>query len=120
MSTSNKNQKYATAESGMGWMGRVDVEVARAKKSTVSPTSRYYKGNRNYDAATSNCGFRIAKLYDEEKIGSIESWNKGYEFFCKRKKNTKGNKVKRLHLLEYRYDNVKFGAGELDKSEEED
>ena len=94
-------------EDKIPWTSLVAAEVARIKKSDISPDSLYYK-NTFVDYATSNCGFRQPIISDEERIGSHEEWLEGYRYFCRQKVNTKGKKVDRRQLKDYNYNNSKF------------
>ena len=89
-------------EDKVPWTSLVAAEVARIKKSTISPDSLYHK-NVFVDYATSNCGFRQSVISDEDRIGTQEEWLTAYRHFCRQKVNTKGKKVNRKHLQEINY-----------------
>lgn len=94
-------------EDKIPWTSLVAAEVARIKKSTISPDSLYHK-NVFVDYATSNCGFRQPVISDEDRIGTHEEWLAGYRHFCRQEVNTKGKKVDRSLLRDYSYNNTSF------------
>ena len=102
-------KKSYKKENKVSWMGLVDTELANIKKGQVSITSRYWKPKKVHDYATSKYGFQFSPYDMEHCIGSVEEWLKAFRNFCKRKVNTKGQKVNRTHLLKYGYNSEKFG-----------
>ena len=115
MSKSNKGKKYNSSgrqhEHSSSWMNGVAYELARMKKATLSPTSRYFKKRTNYDHTSEKCGIAYSILHEMEKIGSQDEWLRGYKYFCKQKVNTKGQKVNRTHLSEFNYNKSKYIEG---------
>lgn len=86
--------------SSSSWMGSAYLEVLRAKRTTISALSRYYKGASSYDMAVEKCGFRYNSHDEWGIIGSTEEWSQAYNFFRNQEYNTKGKKVNRKHMPE--------------------
>ena len=79
MSKSNKGKKYAPSSKNVNWQELVPLELARASKSQISVTSRYFKSRKNYDYATSKCGFSDDFSNIDEQIGSQERWDRAFK-----------------------------------------
>ena len=108
---SNRGKKFGDmVDRSASWMGCADLEIERAKKASLSVTSRYYKKRTWTDHATTRYGFTFSPLAEVERLGSHEEWLRAYKYFCKQKVNTKGQKVDRSHLLKYQYNAEKFGS----------
>lgn len=84
--------------SSSSWMGAAYLEVLRAKKTTISALSRYYKRPSSYDMAVEKCGFRYNSHDEWGVIGPTEEWTAAYDFFRNQEYNTKGKKVNRKHM----------------------
>lgn len=89
------------------WTSLVGVEVSRIKKSRLNMASKYWKQEKVHDYATSKCGFKHTPYDQESQIGNAEEWSAAFKKFCKKRVNTKGQKVDRRALLGYSYNNYK-------------
>ena len=109
---SNRGKKFGDmVDRSSSWMGCVDLEVQRAKKATLSVSSKYYKKPTKWtDHAVGKHGVAYNSHSEIERLGSNELWLEGYRYFCRQKVNTKGQKVDRSHLMQYQYNAEKFGA----------
>ena len=90
-------------ENKISWMGLVDTELANINKAQLNATSRYWKPKTAHDYATSKCGFEFTPYDMEHFTGTVEQWSQAFKYFCKRKVNTKGQKVNRSTLLKWNY-----------------
>ena len=80
---------------------RADQEIAKLKRGSLSTKSRYWKPIRKQDHETSKVGVRLQTFSEGNLRGVYDEWNRGYEYFCNQKVNTKGQKVNREQLKRY-------------------
>jgi len=97
--------------SSSSFLGVSYLEVLRAKKTTISALSRYYKGSSSYDMAVEKCGFRYNSHDEWGIIGSTEEWTAAYDFFRSQEYNTKGKKVNRKNMPDSKgFTTLKFSS----------
>ena len=96
---------------------RADQEIEKLKRGSLSTKSRYWKPIRKQDHETSKVGVRLQTFSEGNLRGVYDEWNRGYEYFCNQKVNTKGQKVNRERLKQYGMGG-KFAYGKNDEMDE--
>jgi|DEB0MinimDraft_6_1074348.scaffolds.fasta_scaffold09416_8 hypothetical protein len=104
----NFKSKGKKHEDKVPWTSLVPAELARIKKAKISLTSKYWRPEKVHDYATSKYGFQHTPYDEESYMGTREEWAAAFKKFCKKKTNTKGQKVDRLALLKYNYNKSQF------------
>ncbi len=109
------NSSVHTFDIGLGVgiysvLKRADQEIEKLKKATINPKSKYWKPMKKVDMETSKVGISNSHLFLEGNlIGTQDEWLRAYEYFCNQTVNTKGQKVNRQKLKDYK---IRYGKGE--------
>ncbi len=100
-----------TSDIGLGIhsvLKRADQEIEKLKKATINPKSRYWKPMKKVDTETSKVGINRYKFSEGNLRGTYDEWLRAYDYFCNQTVNTKGQKVNRQKLKDYR---ISYGKG---------
>ena len=92
------------SDTGLGMasvLQRAKQEVENLKKANLNPKSKYWKPTKKQSSNDNTTGKIGVKEYSSGfsyRGGIHDDWIKGYEYFCNRTVNTKGQKVNRNAL----------------------
>jgi hypothetical protein len=89
---------------------RANQEIERLKKVTLNPKSKYWKpiNKRSTIVEASGAAGVKESSFGIMSRGVYDEWEKGYDYFCNQTINTKGQKVNRQRLKDYR---ISYGKG---------
>ena len=108
-----------TSDIGLGIhsvLQRADQEIEKLKKATLNPKSRYWKPMKKVDTETSKVGVNRYEFSEGNLRGTYDEWLRAYDYFCNQTVNTKGQKVNRQRLKDYK---ISYGKGNrFEKGEE--
>ena len=114
-----KESEKNISNTGLGMFSvleRASQEIERLKKVTLNPKSKYWKpiNKRSTIVEASGAAGVKESPFGIMSRGVYDEWEKGYEYFCNQTVNTKGQKVNRQILKDYKINYGKRNVFEKD------